>query len=150
MLLALDDDTFHPSMRVAGCGVICGSEVLLLQRRSDKPQPSTLGIPSGKVSGGEDPRITAVRELWEETHIRCKSSGMQTLGFVRVRFREYDFEYHMFGLVLPYRPRVLISPYEHTGFWWRTLKEAQALNLIEDMWPCFEQFYLPHYPQLAT
>jgi len=43
---------------------------ILLVRRTMKPEIGKWSIPAGYVDHGEDPRETAVRETFEETHLR--------------------------------------------------------------------------------
>ena len=59
---------------------------LLMTRRA--PQKSYAGrweISGGCVQAGETPRQAAVRELWEETGIRCRTAELEPHGFFRGR-----------------------------------------------------------------
>jgi 8-oxo-dGTP pyrophosphatase MutT (NUDIX family) len=135
-------------MKVGGCFVNCKGELLFLQRAVDKPQPFKLGIPSGKVKRGEPLSYATGRELKEETGIQY--SVMSYLGVACVRFPEYDFEYHMFAVQLSEKPHVVINPAEHQDYVWQTPDEAKKLDLIEDMWECIEQYYMPHHERLSA
>lgn len=64
----------HP---VPAVGVVCwqGDEVLLI-RRGQAPRLGEWSIPGGKVQRGEALHEAAVRELFEETGVEAKISGL--------------------------------------------------------------------------
>ncbi len=64
----------HPVLAV---GVVCwrGDEVLLI-RRGQAPRLGEWSIPGGKVQRGEALHEAAVRELFEETGVEAKISGL--------------------------------------------------------------------------
>jgi len=81
-----------------------------------------------------DPRLTASRELSEETGISASPEALRDLGIVRCfpilsQFRgRYDPQVthnieHAFSLQLPAQPEVRLSA-EHTDFGWFTPEEA--------------------------
>lgn len=133
---------FQPKMRVVGCFVHCEAEMLLLLRHPGKPQPGTLGIPSGKAKAGSPLSYEMRRELREETGIT--PALMHYLGCARVRFPYFDFEYFMFAVRVNEKPHVRIDILQHTAYEWSTSREARHLNLIEDMWPCITGWFEPY------
>jgi ADP-ribose pyrophosphatase YjhB (NUDIX family) len=64
-------DYIHFVEPKVGVGVIVvDAHKLLLVRRAMNPEKGKWSLPAGYVDYGEDPAATAVRETWEETHIK--------------------------------------------------------------------------------
>ncbi len=65
-----------------GVGVFLRHEgkVLLIQR-GVPPQRGKWSVPAGFLDRGEDPRVTAVRELYEETNLQVEIVGLIDLFF---------------------------------------------------------------------
>jgi ADP-ribose pyrophosphatase YjhB (NUDIX family) len=60
-----------------GVGVLVEKEgKILLVRRVMKPQRGKWSIPAGYLDHGEDPQEVAVREVFEETHLRVEIEGL--------------------------------------------------------------------------
>ncbi len=55
-------------------------EILLIQR-AVQPQKGKWSVPAGFVDRGEDPKVTAVREVYEETNLHVKVGGLIDVFF---------------------------------------------------------------------
>lgn len=106
---------------------------VLLLKRADHPEfwQSVTGSMNWEES---DPRVTAVRELREETGIDVEPAALQDLGLVERYpiFPQWRHRYapgvienaeHAFALELP-QPVILASHPEHTAFEWFDFPEA--------------------------
>lgn len=59
------------------CGVVIErSGSVLLAKRAHEPRRDTWGIPAGFMEYGEHPEATAVREVFEETGLRVRLTGL--------------------------------------------------------------------------
>ncbi|MCL2038017.1 NUDIX hydrolase [Candidatus Saccharibacteria bacterium] len=107
------------------------NELLILKRSEWKEQPKFSrqpDIPGGEIDEEDDNgRITAAREIFEETGIRARSHDLK-LVFSKTQFIKYNGQeesqtklYYM--LKLDHTPEVKIS-WEHESFAWRTLDYA--------------------------
>lgn len=63
-------------IHVAICAPIKENKVLLIKRVKE-PYAGFWGLPGGKVDFGEHPKETAVREVEEETGIRCEFNSFK-------------------------------------------------------------------------
>jgi len=132
---------FNPKLEAVGCFVQCNGKIILLHRHDHKPQGDTWGIPSGKVDSSEDPNETVLRETEEETGLKIRDDAMFHFATVYVRFKEYDFVYHIYHTELLKKEEIRINPKEHKAAGW--IKPADALNmpLIEDLDGCIKMFF---------
>lgn len=86
---------------------------------------------------------TAVREVWEETGIECGRGsplrpGLHDWGLENVYdiYPQWQYRYgpgvtrnteRLFGLAVPFRPSICLSPHEHTAYQWLPYRRAAAL-----------------------
>lgn len=91
---------------------------LLLQRGKKANNPNQWNLPGGGVEEGEDPRVTVVRELWEEAHIKVKKSDIK---FIK-RITKGDRQMFFYHIELEEKPKVKID-FESQNFKWKTLDE---------------------------
>ena len=116
-------------------------EVLLIQRAdSDPAMPFWQSVTGSKDHPDEDWAKTAAREVWEETGIDCRAgsplaSQLQDWAlenvyeiYPRWRHRYAPGVTHnterLFGLQVPNRVPVTLSPREHTDFVWLPYQAA--------------------------
>ena len=65
-----------------GVGVVVMAEdKLLLVKRMMAPEIGKWSIPAGYLDAGEDPRETAVREVWEETNLSVEIGDLVDVYF---------------------------------------------------------------------
>ena len=122
-----------PSPRAAG--VLCedeGGKVLFLRRSGDCDHPGTWCLPGGGAEDGEDPVLTAARELEEETGHKADAAELSVLheahdpvSFVTHHLRSPQFLPRLNG--------------EHDAYAWATLDSAPqplhpgVASMIEDL-----------------
>jgi len=73
---------FHKGPIAAASGLVVRQNKVLLIRRKNAPDQGAWGLPGGKIDWGETVAQTVVREVWEETSVRCRP--VEPLGFVEV------------------------------------------------------------------
>lgn len=100
--------------QAAGCLIMARSthRFLLGHRSADSSRPGTWALLGGKAHAGEAPRVTARREVKEETGIRL--TGALTPLYV---FRKTGFAYHNYLTMID--EEITPEPEaEHQGFRW--------------------------------
>ncbi|MDD5068858.1 MAG: NUDIX hydrolase [Candidatus Pacebacteria bacterium] len=115
--------------------------ILLLHRQDHKPQGDTWGVPAGKVDEGENFLEALVREVQEEIGLLSKKDNYISLGSYYVRYRDYDFLYHSYRVILKDEPKLALNPKEHKDFRWVEPKDALGFNLIQDEDMCIKWAY---------
>lgn len=108
-------------------------EVLLLRRLHDAPEgvPFWQSVTGAKNQIRESWRATAVREVWEETGLRCDAPGLQLTDwrlensypiYPEWRHRYAPGVWHnverVWGLCVPRAQAVVLSPSEHSAYVW--------------------------------
>ena len=58
-----------------------------------------------------------------------------------VKYSDYDFIYHIYGLTVEKDYPVKIDHIAHKGFVWVNKEEALKMNLIQDLDACIELYY---------
>jgi dATP pyrophosphohydrolase len=107
---------------------------ILLLSRADKS--NFWQSVTGSLEADESPLETAKREVLEETGIVCENYLLQdwNLSHEYKIFSHWQYRYapgviynteHIFGLELPEKLPVTLSPNEHIDFKWVTLEEAK-------------------------
>ena len=107
---------------------------ILLLSRADKS--NFWQSVTGSLEADESPLETAIREVLEETGIVCENYLLQdwNLSHEYKIFSHWQYRYapgviynteHIFGLELPEKLPVTLSPNEHIDFKWVTLEEAK-------------------------
>lgn len=117
-------------------------EVLLIRRADTQPddEPFWQSVTGSKDHPHEDWATTAAREVWEETGIDCRSGSalegqlqdwaMENVYDIYPRWRHRyapgvtQNTERLFGLQVPHRVPVTLSPREHTAFEWLPYQEA--------------------------
>ena len=95
-----------------------------------------MGQYQSQVTPNKSPLETAKREVLEETGIICENYHLQdwNLSHEYKIFSHWQYRYapgviynteHIFGLELPEKIPVTLSPNEHIDFKWVTLEEAK-------------------------
>jgi ADP-ribose pyrophosphatase YjhB (NUDIX family) len=70
------DWVFFPDPKVAVAVLILEEGRILLVRRTNQPQQWMWTLPAGFVDAGEDPKLAAERECFEETGLRVKVTDL--------------------------------------------------------------------------
>lgn len=120
---------FQPTVRVAGCFCSNGDEFLLVLRHPDKPQGGTWGLPAGKLEQGEEPRVAASRELFEEVGIRTDPMLLQEVCKIYIRLDHTDYIFYAFHQEFNKKPPIVLED-AHPEARWVTIAEALKLPLI--------------------
>lgn len=83
----------------SGCIVLAADtgRILLAHRSKDVLEPHTWGGWGGAIDAGEDPKESAVREVFEEAGYRGKALAVEPL----LVFSKGSFRYHNFLMVVP-------------------------------------------------
>lgn len=134
-------ENFKPRLEVAGCFVMVHDEALFLKRQENISEGGLWGLPGGKLEKGEDAVSAIHREVFEETGLVLEQPFIY-LGKVYVRFPKVDFIYHMFeARLIDYPTDIVLSPKEHSEYWWMTLEEALEVPMVPGCDECFELIY---------
>jgi 8-oxo-dGTP diphosphatase len=141
MIFIAKPKDFNPRLEAVGCFVQCDGEIILLHRQDHKPQGNTWGIPSGKIDEGEDAKTTMLRELKEETEIKIPENEMLLFKTIFVKYKAYDFIYHIFYTTINNKQKIKRKNDEHKDARWITPKNALQLPLIEDLDGCIKLFF---------
>jgi 8-oxo-dGTP diphosphatase len=121
-------------IRVVGCIVRKGNEILLLYRSATETNPSLWGIPAGKVEKGESDIQTALREIFEETGISLSPESVEYLGMLPIAYEAFIVDFPIFIASFQKKPEITLSPGEHIDFQWITPRKALQLpNLMKDV-----------------
>lgn len=127
---------FVPSIEVAWAYMIYDNEILLLQRHDHKSQGGKRWAPAGKLDTGEESKDAVIREIMEETGIK-----LNTIDWVvrkakttlySIMSDNFALTYDGYHVVLPEKPEVIISEYEHKDFKRVKIHEALSMNLIDN------------------
>ncbi len=132
MLYLEKPSSFQPKFSVAGCFIMCGGKILLLQRQDHKPQGGTWGVPGGKVELNEDPEQAVKREVFEETGIQIQQP-LRQLKTTYVNHDGYEFIYLMYSLDLAEKPFISLDTASHKDFTWIKPAQLHTLPYIPDL-----------------
>lgn len=124
-------DQFAPKFTVVSCYVQYSGKLLLLLRNADKSEGDKWGAPAGKVDAGEDIATAIAREVAEETGIVAPVSSFVFLRTAYIRYPEYDYIFHIYGLTLDAAHDVTTNPGEHQAHAWATPEDALAMPLVK-------------------
>lgn len=132
---------FKIRFEIVSCFLDCGGEFLTLLRADHKAQGNTWGVPAGKVEKSDASIEDAmIRELQEELQFDALKERFQYFTKVFIRFKEYDFIYHIFIYPLAEKPNVILNS-DHKEYRWVTPQQALSMNLIQDEDACIELYY---------
>lgn len=115
----------------AGCMIIAGNQVLLLQRHASAyHEPLKWGIPGGRIEPGETPWRAAVRETLEEANIELsqyppESSHMQKTPNEGVNFTTFIYRFRSSFI----ENHSVVIDHESEDWGWFTREEAEAEDL---------------------
>jgi 8-oxo-dGTP pyrophosphatase MutT (NUDIX family) len=117
-------------MNAAGCIIICNNSVLLARRIEGKHIPFSgyWSIFAGsREPESEPPRICAIRELYEETGIKLKASGLKFASSIFRGKKILDLFYYKFDSF----PEVNLN-FEHTEYGWFNITELKSFPYLID------------------
>ncbi len=106
------------------CAVVCGEEILLLERK----EPKVLEFPGGGIEFGERPKEAVIRELREETGIKAGEEGVNLLCVSSCVYPNEKIQQIviLYSLELSEKPEIKISG-EHKGYRWIKLSEIEKI-----------------------
>jgi 8-oxo-dGTP pyrophosphatase MutT (NUDIX family) len=134
-------DNFNPKFEVVSCIFEQENKFLLLHRLDSKPQGDTWGVPAGKIENGESPINAICREIKEETGYEVFDTLPKLTHTIFVKYPDFDFIYHIYGLTIKNNYSVKIDPNAHKDFKWVSKEEALRMNLIQDLDSCLELYF---------
>ncbi len=89
------DDRRFPKFPIPGVGVVVfGRKGVLLVRRDKDPGKGLWSVPGGAVEIGESQETAAIREVLEETGVRCEIVQLLTTADIITPNSENEIEYH--------------------------------------------------------
>ena len=131
------------TIRVAGCVMQHGNEILLLLRSVKETDPSLWGIPAGKVEQGESDLQAVAREAYEETGINLKESELESIGHLSIDYDIFIVDFPMFHVMFKERPKITLTPREHINLQWIVPEKALEIeNLMKDVDVIIKKFCL--------
>ncbi|KUK76806.1 MAG: putative pyrophosphohydrolase, partial [candidate division WS6 bacterium 34_10] len=89
----------------------------------------------------ESIKVAILREIFEETGLELKEKDISHIKEVFIKYKHYDFVYHIFNTKVNKEPKVKINNKEHKAYKWIKPKEALKMDLIEDLDACIKLFY---------
>jgi 8-oxo-dGTP pyrophosphatase MutT (NUDIX family) len=124
-----DDKEMHYS---AGVIVECNGKYLMLDRKNPPPG---FACPAGHIDEGEEPKIAAIREVFEETGIKLEDVEFVCEEEVPWNYCKSGVEVHYWYL---YKASTLSENFvleeeEEKSLAWYTVEEIKKLN-IEPVW----------------
>jgi 8-oxo-dGTP diphosphatase len=106
-----------------------GGKYLLLRKAKDDFLPENIGrweCPGGKIHEGKMPAQEVLREVEEETGLKCKI--IKELPFVSMKTNEIDSNCFIFLLEAPSRKIKLSN--EHSEFKWVRASDVKNFELV--------------------
>jgi 8-oxo-dGTP diphosphatase len=103
---------------------------LLLKRAKDDFLPESIGkweCPGGRLDEGEKPNEQILREVLEETGLKCKT--IRELPFMSMKTNEIDSNCFIF-LLEAVNEKVKLSE-EHSEFKWLKANEVRDLKMVK-------------------
>lgn len=134
-------EKFKKKFDVVSAFIEHNGEILLLHRQDHKPQGNTWGAPAGKVDEGETLASALAREVEEEIGLIIPNKEYIFFESYHVRYRDYDFMYHVFRLILKEKPSLMLNLKEHKDHVWIEPQVALSLDLIQDEDSCIKWAY---------
>ena len=98
--------------------------------KKESPRFDEWVIPGGKAKEGEDPSITAGRELREETGIICNLNRMTYLGMAELP--SYIIEYYWLKISFAEKLKMVICEREYSDWKWFDILDAMDAIGPED------------------
>lgn len=136
----------HVNKRAAGV-TICFEEEILLAKRCEtwEGKPISLGgywsIFGGAIEEGENPMIAAIRELYEESHIKI---DLHQLNYTKDLYSEFQGNTTQFSVYFASswrKPEVILNK-EHTEYIWYPLEKIEEFpyNIQKDLIDCIVMY----------
>jgi len=127
------NDRRYPEFPIPGVGVVVlGRKGVLLVRRHKEPGKGLWSVPGGAVEVGESQENTAVREVLEETSVKCEIVRLLSTADVIISDSENKIEYHF--LLNHYLARALTEE-THSEVPEAEVKWFNPFDLPEDEMP---------------
>ena len=139
--------TQQQGTRVGAYGLVVNDERILLCRLSEKVRrfAGQWTLPGGGVEFGEDPAAGMVREVFEETGLEVRPSGIADINSINGELRERNLRFHSIRLV--YYTELLggTLTHEEDGTTdrcaWYTRDEASELELVDLVKDCLPMVF---------
>ena len=128
-------------MEVVWCVIEHEWEILLVKRCSNHTFWDTWSEPGWKVDPGETNEQAMIREIFEESWIIIKKWEADLLFRKYFRFDGTNITISFYHRILDIRPRITLSPREHSDYVWVTPEKALNMNLIEDFDTVLKEIY---------
>ena len=141
MIIEKKDSTFNPKFEVVGCYIEKNGKILFLKRQFNKDEPNKYGVPAGKKEENESIYDAIYREVKEETGIILDMSKIVFYKTKFVKYKKYDFIYHMFYYNLNKDVDIRINKNEHQDYLWVSPSDSLKLDLIEDEDMCIKDYF---------
>ncbi|MEO8105228.1 MAG: NUDIX domain-containing protein [Candidatus Saccharibacteria bacterium] len=119
---------FKPIYFLAGVKVVVfgpDDKLLLIRRSAKTPHPGRWDLPGGGVDRGENPKVSAVREVKEETGLSIST----LLPIQTCLEQEGADEAIIIGFSARTTSSKVVLSWEHTDYQWVTISESKSLNL---------------------
>lgn len=109
--------------------VVANGQLLLVKSWLGNDQ---WGLPGGGLHSREEPVTGALRELYEETHLKLKPQQLKYLYKDRASHYGLHFRYHCFAVNLAKTLPVSRQKYEITQLKWVGLDQALNMRITND------------------
>ncbi len=124
----------NKTIKVVGCIIQKGDQILMLYRSESESDPSLWGIPAGKVEKGETDLQAAIREVKEETNIDFEPDDLTEICSLPIYYPELTVEFPMFHTKVEGILEIKLNPREHIDYKWMKPKDVLELdNLMKDV-----------------
>lgn len=116
---------------IAACFILNeAGELLLLRRHPDDLGGDQWGAPSGRIESGENARVAALREVYEETGLRLDE--MTELGIHEITMPHGTVQMTSFKAYVPKQVEVILDLEEHHAHTW--IDPAELLEKENILW----------------
>lgn len=118
-------------------------EILVLRRHPQDPEGKTWGLLGGKFEPGEDKKIAAIREVYEEIGHTIDPAKLQFIKTYHWDRDDVDLTFEVFKLPSLSDEVVLqINQAEHTEYQWALPQTLyQRSDVMRGLYPILEDIY---------